>query len=58
MLRKAQEVLRLQRGGVPAGPAKPSTEADAHAMAKDAIKKGKDPAAVNKRLQEWGYKPL
>ena len=44
--------------GEQGGQIKPSTEAAAHAMAKDAIKKGKDPAAVNKRLQEWGYKPL
>ena len=58
---KAKIAMYRQSLGLPGeqgGQTKPSTEAAAHAMAKDAIKKGKDPAAVNKRLQEWGYKPL
>jgi hypothetical protein len=46
---------RLQGTG---GPPKPASEADAHKQAKDALKKGADKGAINRRLQEWGYKPL
>jgi hypothetical protein len=45
-------------GAAGGGAQKPSTEADAHRQANEAIKKGADRKAVNQRLQEWGFKPL
>lgn len=46
--------------GTPAKPAatKPASESAAHQEAQAAIKSGADKAAVNKRLQELGFKPL
>lgn len=44
-------------GGRPA-PVKPANESAAHQEAKNAVAGGADKAAVNKRLQEMGFKPL
>ena len=58
-----QRVLRAReiaggRAQPESGPRKPETEAAAHAEAKAAIRAGKDPNAINQRLQSWGYRPV